>query len=150
MNICAKLDFPLIWMIFFSLMAFLLGKFIPIVSFAPFLVEWTWIFPFCIGLGFIIWAQYEFKRHKTSIIPRQNPRQLITSGPFKISRNPIYMGFAMIILAMVLKTGAASSLLALIGFVWVIQKRFINDEEAKIRDQFGQEAQNWFAATRRW
>ena len=45
-----------------------------------------------------IWTDLLLKRKKTTVKPYENPTELITSGPFRISRNPQYLGFASIIL----------------------------------------------------
>jgi len=65
------------------------------------------IFPPYTYLGFVlivfgavvnIWSDLLLKKKKTTVKPYGKPTTLITSGPFRISRNPQYLGFAAIII----------------------------------------------------
>jgi protein-S-isoprenylcysteine O-methyltransferase Ste14 len=67
----------------------------------------------------------------TTIIPRRNPSALVTGGLFAWSRNPIYLADALILLGAILWLDAVLALPLVAGFVWLIQTRFIRDEEAR-------------------
>lgn len=91
-----------------------------------------------------------FKRHKTSVVPKRTPESIITSGPYKYSRNPIYVADAVILLGFVLTLGSVISIALVPAFAWVIRKRFINGEEAGIRTEFGQAFDDYCKQARRW
>ena len=115
-----------------------------------FFSSWVWMMILAIGLLYIIWAEIEFIRAKTTVIPRRIPSKLITTGPFKISRNPIYTGYALIILAVALKIGTFFGFVALPIFVFIIHKRFIIDEEKNLLKNFPNEVPIWIKNTKRW
>lgn len=143
-------DWPPIWMGLCLALIFLIAKLLPFYDVGRFFPSWVWMMILAIGLLYIIWAEIEFIRAKTTVIPRRIPSKLITTGPFKISRNPIYTGYALIILAVALKIGTFFGFVALPIFVLIIHKRFIIDEEKNILRNFPKEAPTWIKNTKRW
>jgi protein-S-isoprenylcysteine O-methyltransferase Ste14 len=95
-------------------------------------------------------AGWAFLQARSTIIPHQTPQALITSGIFRLSRNPIYLADVLILVGLSLRWGAAGGLVLAPALVWVLQKRFIRPEEARILHKFGVRAQKYFAQTRRW
>ena len=91
-----------------------------------------------------------FRRHKTSVVPKRTPDNIITSGPYKYSRNPIYVADAVVLLGYILTIGSVISFILIPAFGWVIRKRFIDGEEAGLRTEFGQEYEDYCQQTRRW
>jgi protein-S-isoprenylcysteine O-methyltransferase Ste14 len=102
------------------------------------------------GTGLAAWAALWFRRKRTTIEPREEPRALIVEGPFRVNRNPIYTGMALVLAGTGLLAGALSAVLLAGAFVWVIDRRFVRGEEATLRDAFGVEADRYIAGTRRW
>jgi protein-S-isoprenylcysteine O-methyltransferase Ste14 len=105
-----------------------------------------------VGLGLLvtILAAGQMALARTTVIPRRDPSSLVTSGLFAWSRNPIYLSDAVILLGAVLWFDAILALPLLVGFPWLIQTRFILDEEARLTASFGPEFEAWAAQTRRW
>ncbi|OUS05068.1 hypothetical protein A9Q96_13295 [Rhodobacterales bacterium 52_120_T64] len=91
-----------------------------------------------------------FRKHKTSIVPKRSPKSIITSGPYKYSRNPIYLADTIALFGCVLLFGSTLSFALVPTFAWVIRKRFINGEETEIRAEFGQAFDDYCQQTRRW
>ena len=87
---------------------------------------------------------------RTTVIPRRSPSALVTSGLFSLSRNPIYLGDGLILTGAILWLDAVLALPLLFSFVWLIQTRFIHDEETRLTEAFGPEFDLWAARTRRW
>lgn len=88
--------------------------------------------------------------YRTTVIPRRNPQALVTTGLFSLSRNPIYLADAIILLGAILWLDAFLALPLLLSFIWLIQTRFIRDEEARLTLAFGPEFDLWAGRTRRW
>ena len=103
-----------------------------------------------VGIALIVAAAWEFRRHKTTIIPHLNPDALVTSGVFALSRNPIYLADAVILAGLCLRWGAYPSLLLVPVFVLFIQNRFIRAEEARLRSAFGETFDAYASTVRRW
>ncbi len=143
-------DWPPIWMALCLALIFVIAKLLPFYNVSGFFPSWIWMVFIAVGMIYIIWAEIEFLRTKTTVIPRRIPSSLITTGPFKISRNPIYTGYALIVLGVALKVGFLSGFFVLPLFVLIIHKRFIVDEEKNILENFPQQASIWFKNTKRW
>lgn len=102
------------------------------------------------GLALILWAAIWFRRKRTPIEPHHRPKALIVEGPYRINRNPIYTGLAIILVGTGLNAGALSALLLAAAFPIIATRRFAIPEEAGLRAAFGAEADRYIAATRRW
>ncbi|MGY6547880.1 MAG: methyltransferase family protein [Roseinatronobacter sp.] len=103
-----------------------------------------------LAVGLFALAGWEFLRARTTIIPHQAPRALITSGIFALSRNPIYLADVVLLVGLSLRWGALSGLILAPGLALVLQRRFILPEEARLRAAFGAAADAYFLHTRRW
>ena len=95
-------------------------------------------------------AVLQMARARTTVIPRRDPTALVTGGVFGLSRNPIYLADAVILTGAILWLDAVLALPLVFSFVWLIQTRFIRDEEARLTEAFGPEFALWAAQTRRW
>ncbi|MEM8658584.1 MAG: isoprenylcysteine carboxylmethyltransferase family protein [Pseudomonadota bacterium] len=140
-------DLPPVWLGGFALMAWVLGQFLPLVTFdvTPLGRVAIWA-----GLAIIIWSAVWFWRKKTPIEPGHAPKALIIEGPYRINRNPIYTGLVMILVGFALNQGAITALLPAVIYPVLITRRFILPEEALLRQAFGAEADAYIARSRRW
>ncbi len=103
-----------------------------------------------LGLALMALAVFRMARHRTTVIPRRDPSALVTTGVFALSRNPIYLGDALILSGAILWWDALLAVPLVASFVWLIQTRFIRDEEARLTLAFGPEFDLWASRTRRW
>lgn len=105
-----------------------------------------------IGLGLLLMvaAIWEFMRAKTSPIPHTEPAAIITSGIFARTRNPIYLGDALVLAGFGLGWGAVSTLIVLPLFVALIDRRFIKAEEKRLEAHFQTEFSAYKLSVRRW
>lgn len=105
-----------------------------------------------VGLGALVMiaAVAQMVLARTTVIPRRNPSALVTEGVFALSRNPIYFADAMILTGAILWLDAVLALPLVFGFVWLIQTRFIREEETRLTLAFGPEFDLWAARVRRW
>ena len=87
---------------------------------------------------------------RTTFVPRRDPEALVTAGLFGISRNPIYLADALILLGAVLYWGAVLALPLVPMFMVLITYRYIHDEEDRLRRGFGPEYEAWAASVPRW
>jgi protein-S-isoprenylcysteine O-methyltransferase Ste14 len=101
------------------------------------------------GLVIIVLAAMQFRRHATTIMPREVPRALIDTGLYAYSRNPIYVADALILSGVALRWDLAG-LVVVPLFIWAITQRFILGEEAGMRAQFGAAYEAYAARVKRW
>ncbi len=91
-----------------------------------------------------------FSRRRTNIHTFKDPNVLVTEGAFRFSRNPIYLGFAILLLGAALATGTASALFLPSVFVVIANRWYIPFEEARMEEAFGEEYIAYKKTTRRW
>ncbi len=102
------------------------------------------------GVLLIVLAGLAMSRARTTVIPHLQPSALVTSGVFARSRNPIYLGDALILSGLALRFDGVLALGLVPLFVWVITDRFVRPEEHRLRAAFGPAFDAWAARTRRW
>lgn len=102
------------------------------------------------GLIMILLAAWEFRRARTTIIPREAPSAIIRTGIFAKTRNPIYLGDALILLGAALYWGSMLGLVLVPVFMMLINKRFIEKEEVLMRSTFLAEFDTYAQQVRRW
>lgn len=102
------------------------------------------------GLVLMALAVWELGRVRTTIIPRRVASHLVTAGVFRFSRNPIYLGDALVLVGACLILDSILGFLLVPLFVWVINTRFIEGEETHLLQAFGAEFTEWSEQVRRW
>lgn len=102
------------------------------------------------GFGLMGLAAAQMMLARTTVIPRQMPSALVTGGIFRFSRNPIYLGDALIVAGALLWFQVPWALPLVLVFARIIESRFILDEESRLRSSFGAEFEAWAARTGRW
>ncbi len=93
-----------------------------------------------------------FRRSGTTVNPL-DPAQasaLVTSGPNRVTRNPMYVGMAGLLVAHGLVRGGWRTALPVAAFVGVIDRVQIRPEEAALRDRFGTDFEAYRRRVRRW
>ena len=87
---------------------------------------------------------------RTTVIPGRDPARMVTTGLFRLSRNPIYLADALLLSGLYLYWGALVAMPLVALFMQVLTKRFIVPEEARLRQIFGAEFNAYKNRTRRW
>lgn len=142
------LDYPPVWLIGMLMLAWGQGVLFPVGTAGAF--HWPGTAVAVVGLVLMALAVPEFLRRRTTIVPHRAPAALITTGIYRVSRNPIYLGDALVLLGLILRWGAWPSLVLVPVFVAVITQRFILGEEARLRAAFGADYEAYTKRTRRW
>lgn len=102
------------------------------------------------SIGIIFLAFKELNKHETTIYPDGEPDFLVMTGPFKFSRNPIYLGMFGIILAIAFLMQSLSSLMIPVLFILILENTWISHEEKKLKEKFNSEWDNYCAQTPKW
>jgi protein-S-isoprenylcysteine O-methyltransferase Ste14 len=106
-----------------------------------------------LGLGALLMdvvAVNVFRDHQTTILPHRGASRLITTGPFAWSRNPIYVGNTVLVVAAGLFFGKAWLILLAPVAAFITQKLAIEREERHLAQQFGAEWEAYAKRVRRW
>jgi protein-S-isoprenylcysteine O-methyltransferase Ste14 len=102
------------------------------------------------GIVLILLAAAEMRKQRTTIIPHMEAAKLVTSGIFKRTRNPIYLGDALVLAGLALRWGAPVALLLVPLFMYTISLRFIVPEENRLRVKFRADFARYCQKTPRW
>lgn len=103
-----------------------------------------------LGLGLMLWASAVMLWHRTQVMPRREAATLVTTGPFRFSRNPIYLGDLVLLTGGALILDAPLALALVPVLAAILSRRFIQPEEAMLRARFGPAFKAWSGRTRRW
>ncbi|MBK0400748.1 isoprenylcysteine carboxylmethyltransferase family protein [Limibaculum sp. M0105] len=141
------LDWPPVWLALAMAIASALGALgSPLGDWS----RWPGWLVIAAGVALMIWAALEFRRARTTIVPRAEPAALVEGGPYRFSRNPIYIADLVILAGWVLTTGQPLGLLLLWPLARVFERRFILPEEAMLESRLGEGYRAYRARTRRW
>ncbi len=103
-----------------------------------------------LGLFLLAWTLVVFLRHHTTVNPYKAASHLVTHGPFRFSRNPIYVGDWCIYLGVMLLLQTWWPL-AFLPLVWlIIRFGVIRHEERHLEARFGDAYRQFKAQVRRW
>jgi protein-S-isoprenylcysteine O-methyltransferase Ste14 len=91
-----------------------------------------------------------FSKVDTEIHTFKKPRQLVTNGLFKYSRNPIYLSFVVILIGLNILLGSITPWGVVLIFVLVTNYWYIPVEEKNMQEEFGQEYADYKRKVRRW
>lgn len=102
--------------------------------------------------GFILmrWALWLFRQSGTPAHPTHRAAALVMSGPFRFSRNPMYLGIVMMLLGIALWLGSWPMFIAPLGFFMFMSLVRIPYEERALRDLFGEAYVSYMRRVRRW
>lgn len=95
-------------------------------------------------------AIHHFAAHRTSLLPFSEATALLTSGPFRLSRNPLYVALVAVLLAFALLLASGWLVLAAGSLFAALDRLVIPDEETKLARAFGDEYTAYARRVRRW
>lgn len=102
------------------------------------------------GVVLMLLAVAEMRKRRTTVIPHMEASHLVTTGIFARTRNPIYLGDALVLAGLALRWDAPVALILVPPFVGTITQRFIIPEEDRLRRKFRADFARYTQKTRRW
>ncbi|HUH61209.1 MAG TPA: isoprenylcysteine carboxylmethyltransferase family protein [Candidimonas sp.] len=105
-----------------------------------------------LGLGISMTGVLTFRRSRTTVDPRKpaNSSVLVTSGIYRVSRNPMYLGILLALVGWALFLGNALALICAFLFVPYISRYQIRPEERILQARFGAAFTSYTKRVRRW
>jgi len=111
------------------------------------MVGWALVLFF---VGWNGWALWLFARHQTGLLPGQATHVLIEDGPFRVSRNPLYVGLLALYVGLALLAPTVWGLLLFPVAVLLIRWGAIRPEERYLHERFGAAYDDYTRRVRRW
>ncbi len=102
------------------------------------------------GIALIAWAAWTLRRHGTTILPDKAADVLVTDGPFRFRRNPIYIGHVLMLLGIAEVTHNIWFAILAIPYVPLVTWLAVLPEERHLEARFGDAYRAYKAQTRRW
>jgi protein-S-isoprenylcysteine O-methyltransferase Ste14 len=103
-----------------------------------------------VGVAAIAWPMLWMRRTRQDPDPRKPSPELILGGPFRWSRNPIYLGMTLIQLGIGIALGNGWVVLLLAPTLALLQREVIAKEEAYLSRRFGDAYAAYRSSVRRW
>jgi protein-S-isoprenylcysteine O-methyltransferase Ste14 len=102
------------------------------------------------GLAVVFWGLITFARHRTAVFPTRPARLLVAGGPYRFTRNPMYVGLTLAYVGLALVSNWAWPLVMLVPVVAIISRYVIRREEQHLRSSFGATFDDYCRRVRRW
>jgi protein-S-isoprenylcysteine O-methyltransferase Ste14 len=102
------------------------------------------------GAMSIVSAKWAMKRAGTNVHPSRPTTNVVTEGPYRFTRNPIYLGGMSVFLGFTLGFNALWPMITLIPFLALMHFGVVRREERYLDAKFGDTYRNYRAQVRRW
>lgn len=142
--------FPPVWLAFAIIAMSALDRWLPLAQLTSSFSSgfaWLLLLP---GLASTLVASNGFRRAKTGIVPFSKSTTLVTTGIYRYTRNPMYLGMVVFLAGLALKLGSLGAWIPLPLFIAVVQQQFIRNEEIFLAAIYGDAFRTYQEKVRRW
>lgn len=144
-----KIPPPLIYVAGFVL-GLVLERFFPVLVLPKIPSRVAAVLCVALGVTMALWSVGLFHRERTSFVPIKPTTTLIIYGPYRFTRNPMYLGLVCLYLGLALWFGVFWALILLPAVMVLIHRYVIICEEQYLERKFGGEYLRYKASVRRW
>ena len=123
---------------------------LPFSLHAGYLQTWSGWLLIVLATILLLWCFSLFLSSKTTIMPRNPVSTLVQRGPYRFSRNPMYVSLGLFHLGIALSTGNAWHLLTFLPDMLIIRYAVIAPEEAYMQQKFGEAYTRYCQQVPRW
>lgn len=136
----------------FGLLMWLAACYVPGIDLAYSVRVLVTLLVLAVGIFFSVAGVLSFRQAQTTVNPLkpETASALVRSGIYQYSRNPMYVGFALMLLAWACYLTSPFALLGVLGFVLYMNRFQISPEELALATLFGSEYQAYQSQVRRW
>jgi protein-S-isoprenylcysteine O-methyltransferase Ste14 len=123
---------------------------VPVLHIVP--TPWNLVggIPVVFGVWINISADQALKRARTTVKPFEEPAVLIQEGIYRVSRNPMYLGFVSILIGISILLGTVSPFIVVLLFPLLMELIYIRIEERMLAEKFGVQWEQYRARVRKW
>jgi len=132
------------------LAAFLLNWLLPLHLISMKYFQWVGYSLCILGLGAAFSAISQFRKMNTTVNPHGSVSVIVVSGPYRFSRNPIYLGFVLVLIGLPLALNNYWGVVLSPLLVVFMTRLVIQHEETYLEGKFGDEYKRYKSRVRRW
>ena len=132
------------------LVGWLLGKLWPLPLSLPTWTRWIEWPLFVVAPSLAVWAVVTFRRHKTVVDPRGKVTTIVIAGPYRFTRNPMYVALMLIYTAGALAIGNVWVAVLIAPVFFALNNGVIAPEERYLQSAFGEQYAGYQRRVRRW
>lgn len=126
----------------------LLDRAFPMAAATP--RPWAGLPLVALGLALDVWAAWTFRQARTTVLPWGSASALVPTGPYRWSRNPMYVGMTVAYVGVALALGAGWAYVLLPVVLVVLTLGVVRREEAYLEARFGAAYLEYKRRVRRW
>ena len=141
---------PPIWLVLGLISAYLLDRALPLLEYLRAPWNLTGFVPLTLGCLMAVMSAAAFKRAGTPVVPFEPSKKLVLGGWYRFTRNPMYLGLALVQLGVGMLLGSLGALLPFPALMAVLHFRFVLGEEQFLDGIFGEEYRAYCSSVRRW
>jgi protein-S-isoprenylcysteine O-methyltransferase Ste14 len=143
---------PALLMVIFMALMWVMDQLLPV-----FKQPWAWhervaLGVFTLAMLLVVAGIISFRLARTTVDPTQPEKAtaVVTTGVYRLTRNPMYLGFLLVLLAFVVKLANPITLIMLPLFIGYMNQFQIKPEEQALTELFGQAYEDYLKKVRRW
>jgi len=148
-NINKNVHPPIVALIFIVI-AYFLGRFVPLPFVAPMALRNIGLFMTFVGFLLGVGAFVEFRKAHTTLDPHGSAKQLVTSGIYRFTRNPIYLGFLLMVIGLPLNSGLYWGIVMAPFYMIMMTRLVVEREEMYLEKKFKNAYTSYMSRVRRW
>ena len=141
---------PPVWLLLALLASYAFDRKLPLAEI--FREPWNLagFLPLALGCVMSAISALAFRRAGTPVVPFEVSKKLVIGGWYRVTRNPMYLGLALVQAGVGTLLGSLGALLPLPVLIAILHFRFIRGEERFLEEIFGDEYRSYRARVRRW
>lgn len=141
---------PPVWLLITMVLMYFASGFVPIYFIMPMdMMTWGQVIVF-FGFSITYYAARMFRKAKTPLKPFVPVQKVITDGPFRYTRNPVYLGMFMMLTGWAIYLRALSPWFFVVAFIWLIRTHWVLKEEVQMEREMGEAYLKYKNEVRRW
>jgi len=117
-------------------------------------ITYPWILigclPLLLGIALNLIADNEFRMFNTTVKPFQESTVLITTGAFRFTRHPMYLGMILILFGIAILMGSLTPFFVVPVFAGLMDQIFVKVEERMLVEKFGKTWLEYSSNVRKW
>ena len=141
---------PPVVALLYIVIAYFLGRFVPVPFVVPPILRTVGFALTFVGFLCGVGAFIEFRKARTTLDPHGSVKQIVTSGVYRFTRNPIYLGFMLMVIGLPLNSGLYWGLIISPFFAMTMSRLVIEREEAYLEKKFKEQYTGYRSRVRRW